>query len=68
MELPLPDLRGGPRRAAARPRTQSSLAVRGAEGPWFLANASPDLRQQLEALAAEPRDAACAPRRWPGSC
>jgi pyrroloquinoline quinone biosynthesis protein B len=38
---------------AARPRTQSSIAVRGAEGPWFLANASPDLRQQLEALAGE---------------
>ena len=36
----------------ARPRTQSSLAIRGAEGPWFLANASPDLRQQLEALSA----------------
>jgi pyrroloquinoline quinone biosynthesis protein B len=39
--------RGG---AAARPRTQSSIAIRGAEGPWFLANASPDLRQQLETL------------------
>ncbi len=39
--------------AAARPRTQSSLAIRGAAGPWFLANASPDLRQQLEALGAE---------------
>jgi pyrroloquinoline quinone biosynthesis protein B len=38
---------------AARPRTQSSLAIRGATGPWFLANASPDLRQQLEPLAAE---------------
>jgi pyrroloquinoline quinone biosynthesis protein B len=38
---------------AARPRTQSSLAIRGAEGPWFLANASPDLRQQLEGLGAE---------------
>jgi pyrroloquinoline quinone biosynthesis protein B len=38
---------------AARPRTQSSLAIRGADGPWFLANASPDLRQQLEGLAAE---------------
>ncbi len=37
----------------ARPRTQSSLAIRGADGPWFLANASPDLRQQLEGLAAE---------------
>ena len=44
------------RRAAgveARPRTQSSIAVRGAEGPWLLANASPDLRQQLEGLAGE---------------
>jgi pyrroloquinoline quinone biosynthesis protein B len=41
--------RGG---TAARPRTQSSLAIRGAEGPWFLANASPDLRQQLEGLGA----------------
>jgi pyrroloquinoline quinone biosynthesis protein B len=38
---------------AARPRTQSSLAVRGGEGPWFVANASPDLRQQLEPLAAD---------------
>jgi pyrroloquinoline quinone biosynthesis protein B len=35
----------------ARPRTQSSLAIRGSEGPWFLVNASPDARQQLEALA-----------------
>lgn len=34
----------------ARPRTQSSLAIRGDEGPWFLVNASPDLRQQLDAL------------------
>ena len=34
----------------ARPRTQSSLAIRGAEGPWFLVNASPDLRQQLATL------------------
>jgi len=34
----------------ARPRTQSSLAIRGSEGPWFLVNASPDARQQLEAL------------------
>lgn len=30
-----------------RPRTQSSLAVRADEGPWFLLNTSPDLRQQL---------------------
>jgi pyrroloquinoline quinone biosynthesis protein B len=36
----------------ARPRTQSSLAVRSADGPWFLVNASPDLRQQLETLEA----------------
>jgi pyrroloquinoline quinone biosynthesis protein B len=34
----------------ARPRTQSSLAIRGSGGPWWLVNASPDLRQQLEAL------------------
>jgi pyrroloquinoline quinone biosynthesis protein B len=38
----------------ARPRTQSSLAIRGVDGPWFLVNASPDLRQQLEALDAQP--------------
>jgi pyrroloquinoline quinone biosynthesis protein B len=36
--------------ARARPRTQSSLAIRGDEGPWFLVNASPDARQQLETL------------------
>jgi pyrroloquinoline quinone biosynthesis protein B len=35
----------------ARARTQSSLAIRGAGGPWWLVNASPDLRQQLEALS-----------------
>jgi pyrroloquinoline quinone biosynthesis protein B len=34
----------------AQPRTQSSLAIRGGDGPWFLVNASPDARQQLEAL------------------
>jgi pyrroloquinoline quinone biosynthesis protein B len=34
----------------ARLRTQSSLAIRGEDGPWFLVNASPDARQQLEAL------------------
>ncbi|HTX13289.1 MAG TPA: pyrroloquinoline quinone biosynthesis protein PqqB [Solirubrobacteraceae bacterium] len=39
--------RGGRR---ARPRTQSSLAIRGGEGPWFLVNASPDLRQQIEGI------------------
>lgn len=31
-------------------RTQSSLAVRGSSGDWFLVNASPDVRQQLESL------------------
>jgi len=34
----------------ARRRTQSSLALRGDEGPWFLVNASPDAGQQLETL------------------
>ncbi len=38
----------------AVPRTQSSLAIRGDDGPWFLVNASPDLREQLEALGAPP--------------
>jgi len=36
----------------ARPRTQSSLAIRGGDGPWFLVNASPDARQQLEGLTS----------------
>jgi pyrroloquinoline quinone biosynthesis protein B len=45
----------------ARPRTQSSLAIRGGEGPWFLVNASPDARQQLEALAPEQVDGVRAP-------
>ena len=34
----------------ATPRTQSSLAIRGDEGPWLLVNASPDARQQLATL------------------
>jgi pyrroloquinoline quinone biosynthesis protein B len=37
----------------AQPRTQSSLAIRGANGPWFLVNASPDARQQLETLSPD---------------
>ena len=45
----------------ARPRTQSSLAIRGGEGPWFLVNASPDARQQLEALAPGQSDGVRAP-------
>jgi pyrroloquinoline quinone biosynthesis protein B len=50
--------RGGVR---ARPRTQSSLAIRGGEGPWFLVNASPDARQQLETLAPRQVDGVRAP-------
>jgi pyrroloquinoline quinone biosynthesis protein B len=50
--------RGGTR---ARPRTQSSLAIRGDQGPWFLANASPDARQQLEALTPGQADGVRAP-------
>jgi len=37
-------------RLGVGPRTQSSIAVCGASGPWFLVNASPDLRQQIAAL------------------
>jgi pyrroloquinoline quinone biosynthesis protein B len=32
------------------PRTQSSVAIRSGDGPWFLINAAPDLRQQLPEL------------------
>jgi pyrroloquinoline quinone biosynthesis protein B len=42
--------------AAARPRTQASLAVSADGEHWFLLNASPDLRQQIEAnLPLHPR-------------
>lgn len=34
---------------AARPRTQCSIAVTGDNENWVVANASPDLRQQIEA-------------------
>ena len=51
-----PTCEARPRRARRAPRTQSSIAIRGAEGPWLLANASPDLRQQLEVLAGERAD------------
>ena len=37
----------------AQPRTQSSIAVRAEHGPWYLINASPDLRQQLADLPQE---------------
>jgi pyrroloquinoline quinone biosynthesis protein B len=46
--------RNGNGRAVSR--TQSSLAVRADDGPWFLVNASPDLRQQLAELPSEPTD------------
>ena len=42
--------RGDP--AAARPRTQASAAVSGDGRRWFLLNASPDLRAQVEAFPA----------------
>ncbi len=38
------------------PRTQSSLAFRSEDGPWYLVNASPDLRQQLSELPQLPVD------------
>ena len=34
--------------AQARPRTQSSLAISADDKHWFLCNASPDLRRQIE--------------------
>jgi pyrroloquinoline quinone biosynthesis protein B len=37
--------------AQAMPRTQASLAVSGDGERWFLINASPDLRQQIQARA-----------------
>jgi pyrroloquinoline quinone biosynthesis protein B len=45
----------------AAPRSQSSLAIRGSEGPWFLVNASPDARQQLQALTPQQVDDVRAP-------
>jgi pyrroloquinoline quinone biosynthesis protein B len=36
---------------AARPRTQCSIAVSGNDHDWIVVNASPDLRQQIEAQA-----------------
>jgi pyrroloquinoline quinone biosynthesis protein B len=48
-------------RGRAKPRSQSSLAIRGHDGPWFLVNASPDLRQQLETLDPQRVDGVRAP-------
>jgi len=45
----------------ARPRTQSSLAIRGEDGPWFLVNASPDARQQLQTITPAHVDGVRAP-------
>jgi pyrroloquinoline quinone biosynthesis protein B len=43
---------------AARPRTQSSIAISGDERRWFLCNASPDIARQLAACEAlRPRGA-----------
>lgn len=41
-------------RAGMPARTQSSIAVRATGGSWFLINASPDVRQQLERLRDGP--------------
>ena len=42
------------RDGGAIPLTQSSIAVQSEEnGSWFLINASPDIRQQIEAMRAE---------------
>jgi pyrroloquinoline quinone biosynthesis protein B len=38
----------------ALPRTQSSIAFRADDGPWYLVNASPDLRQQLAEFPFDP--------------
>jgi pyrroloquinoline quinone biosynthesis protein B len=40
--------------ARATSRTQSSIAFRADDGPWYLVNASPDLRQQLADFSFEP--------------
>ena len=46
----------------ATPRTQESVAVSAGGERWFLLNASPEIRQQLESFSAlHPK----APRHWP---
>jgi pyrroloquinoline quinone biosynthesis protein B len=45
------EVRAGGKGAIAR--TQSSIALRADDGPWFLVNASPDLREQLAELPLE---------------
>ncbi|MCG8561179.1 MAG: pyrroloquinoline quinone biosynthesis protein PqqB [Hyphomicrobiales bacterium] len=44
------DVRAG--RAGLKPRTQSALAVSANERDWVLLNASPDIRQQIDATPA----------------
>ncbi|MBV9918336.1 MAG: pyrroloquinoline quinone biosynthesis protein PqqB [Solirubrobacterales bacterium] len=56
-----PTCEAGREGVRARPRTQSSLAIRGDHGPWFLVNASPDARQQLESLTPLHTDGLRAP-------
>ena len=48
----------------ARPRTQSSVAVTADQRQWFLLNASPDIRGQIEAFPAlHPRESRDTPLR-----
>jgi pyrroloquinoline quinone biosynthesis protein B len=48
----------------ARPRTQSSVAVSADHRHWFLLNASPDIRSQIEAFPAlHPREGRATPLR-----
>ncbi len=49
---------------AARPRTQSSVAVSADHRQWFLLNASPDIRGQIEAFPPlHPREGRATPLR-----
>ena len=49
---------------AAAPRSQASLAVSANRRDWFVLNASPDLRLQIEATASlHPREGLRTPRR-----
>ena len=71
-QLQLPQLRRCACRAAGpQARTQSSLAVSRDGERWVLLNASPDLRQQIDAtpeLCAARRTVAARPARLPRSC
>jgi pyrroloquinoline quinone biosynthesis protein B len=41
------------RAGKAKPLTQSSIAVRANNGDWFLINASPDVRSQIESMRSQ---------------